>query len=125
MPTLSTRVECMSTRGVCGGALRGYPYGMSLGKRIEERLAEKGWPRKKLMDAVPALTPAALSSLIKRGSKRSELDVEIAAALGVRLEWLNAGTGPKELETGGVTVPESIRTMPRDQVADSVIAGMT
>lgn len=125
MPTLSTRVECMSTRGVCDGALRGYPYGMNLGNRIKERLAEKGMKRKELMAAVPDLTPAALSSLIRRGSKRSELDVEIAAALGVRLEWLNAGTGPKEAETGGVTVPESIRTMPRDQVADSVITGMT
>lgn len=125
MPTLSTRVECMSTRGVCGGALHRYPYGMNLGNRIKERLAEKGMKRKELMAAVPDLTPAALSSLIKRNSLRSRFDVQIAAALGVNLEWLNDGTGPKEAETGGVTVPESIRTMPRDQVADSVITGMT
>lgn len=55
---------------------------MNLGKRIEERLNELKWGRSKLYELVPELSPAALSALIKRDSKRCELDVKIAKALG-------------------------------------------
>lgn len=64
---------------------------MNLGKRIEERLNELEWGRSKLYELVPELSPAALSALIKRDSKRCELDVKIAKALGVHLAWLNSG----------------------------------
>ena len=70
---------------------------MNLGKRIELRLEELEWDRKALFELVPELTPASLSAMIRRDSKRSELDVQIAKALGVRLEWLNEGELPKLL----------------------------
>lgn len=70
---------------------------MNLGKRIEERLNELEWGRSKLYELVPELSPAALSALIKRDSKRCELDVKIAKALGVHLAWLNSGEFPKLL----------------------------
>ncbi len=56
---------------------------MALGKRIKHRLDELGWERKDLLAKVPNLSPAALSSLIRRDSKRSEFDLAIADALGM------------------------------------------
>lgn len=56
---------------------------MALGKRIKHRLDELGWERKDLLARVPNLSPAALSSLIRRDSKRSEFDLAIADALGM------------------------------------------
>jgi hypothetical protein len=50
-----------------------------------------GWDRSDLMDRIPSLTPQALSNLIRRDSKRSEWDTEIAAALGVSVLWLVYG----------------------------------
>jgi transcriptional regulator with XRE-family HTH domain len=70
---------------------------MNLGKRIKLRLDELGWSRSQLYDRVPDLTPAALSALISRDSRRCELDVQIAKALGVHLAWLNGGVRPKLL----------------------------
>lgn len=64
---------------------------MNLGKRIEHRLKELGWERKALYDAIPELTPQALSNLIKRDSKRSEWDTQIAHALHVSVLWLVYG----------------------------------
>ena len=55
---------------------------MNLGKRIEARLKELNWERKALYDAIPELTPQALSNLITRDSKRSEWDLKIAATDG-------------------------------------------
>jgi phage repressor protein C with HTH and peptisase S24 domain len=71
---------------------------MNLGKRIESRLSEMGEERSFLFDLIPDLTPARLSALIKRDSKRCELDVQIAKALKVRLEWLNDGDLPKLID---------------------------
>lgn len=66
---------------------------MNIGSRIVARLDELGWKRKDLLDALPELTPQALSALIKRGSKRSELDEYIASGLGVSVMWLVYGKG--------------------------------
>jgi hypothetical protein len=68
---------------------------MNLGKRIEIRLTELGWERNDLLDRVPDLTAQRLSALIKRDSKRCELDYQIAVALGVTLHWLNSEIPPK------------------------------
>lgn len=65
---------------------------MKLGKRIEHRLKELNWERKALYDAIPELTPQALSNLITRDSKRSEWDLKIAAALNVPVDWLVYGS---------------------------------
>lgn len=43
------------------------------------------------MAKVPDLTPQALSNLIRRDSKRSEWDEDIAAALEVSVTWLVYG----------------------------------
>jgi len=64
---------------------------MAIGKRITDRLNTMGWDRSDLMDRIPSLTPQALSNLIRRDSKRSEWDTEIAAALGVSVLWLVYG----------------------------------
>ena len=71
---------------------------MNLGKRIEQRLKELKWSRSMLFEKVPDLSPARLSALISRDSKRCELDVQIAKALGVHLAWLNDGSLPKLLD---------------------------
>lgn len=68
---------------------------MNLGKRIKQRLDELGWERNDLLNLVPDLTPSRLSALIKRDSKRCELDYQIATALGVTLHWLNSEVPPK------------------------------
>ncbi len=68
---------------------------MNIGKRIEKRLADLSWERKKLLDALPDLSPQALSNLIVRDSKRSEWDVQIANALGVSVLWLVYGDDAK------------------------------
>lgn len=44
-----------------------------------------------MLDKVPELSVQSLSALIKRDSKRSELDEVIADALGVDLLWLVYG----------------------------------
>jgi len=64
---------------------------MNIGKRIEQRLADLKWERKNLLEALPDLSPQALSNLIVRDSKRSEWDVQIAKALGVSVTWLVYG----------------------------------
>lgn len=64
---------------------------MNLGGRIRQRLDELGWERSRLIELVPDLTPANLSALIRRDSKRSEFDEQIAKALGVSLLWLVYG----------------------------------
>ena len=64
---------------------------MAIGKRIEETLTTLGWERADLMAKIPTLTPQALSNLIRRDSKRSEWDEEIAKALGVSVLWLVYG----------------------------------
>lgn len=68
-----------------------YFDGMNIGGRIEERLKKLKWERKDLLNAVPDLTPQALSNLITRDSKRSEWDTIIADALGVSVLWLVYG----------------------------------
>lgn len=83
---------------------------MNLGKRIESRLSEIGEERSFLFDLIPELTPARLSALIKRDSKRCELDVQIAKALKVRLEWLNDGELPKLIEGESVRVDVKTKT---------------
>ena len=67
---------------------------MNLGKRIDKRLNDLKWERKKLFDALPDLSPQALSNLIVRDSKRSEWDVQIADVLGVSVMWLVYGDAP-------------------------------
>lgn len=69
---------------------------MNIGGRIKKRLEELGWERARLIELVPDLTPANLSALIRRDSKRSEFDEQIAKALGVSLLWLVYGHEPKE-----------------------------
>lgn len=67
---------------------------MAIGKRIQQRMDDLGWGRdgrRRLMMAVPGLTPQALSNLITRDSKRSEWDLAIARALGVSVLWLVYG----------------------------------
>lgn len=67
---------------------------MAIGERIKQRMAQLGWGRdgrRRLMMAVPGLTPQALSNLITRDSVRSEWDVAIARALGVSVLWLVYG----------------------------------
>ena len=68
---------------------------MNLGTRIKIRLEELGWERKELLDRVPELSSQSLSALIRRDSRRSELDFRIATALGVTVPWLNDGILPK------------------------------
>lgn len=96
MNALSTRVYFMSTGGVSVDQHPLYGMPMNLGKRIAWRLDDLGKRRGFLLDAVPDLSPQRLSALISRDSKRCELDVQIAKALGVRLEWLNNGELPME-----------------------------
>lgn len=64
---------------------------MGIGTRIEERLTALGWKRKQLYDALPDLSPQALSNLIRRDSARSEWDERIAGALNVSVLWLVYG----------------------------------
>jgi len=81
----------MSTNGVDRTKQMLQDGKMNIGGRIVQRLNELGWERKNLFDAVPDLTPQALSNLIRRDSKRSEWDVAIAQALGVSVLWLVYG----------------------------------
>lgn len=68
---------------------------MALGKRIQQRLTDLGWERKDLLAKVPGLSPASLSNLITRDSRRSEFDVLIAGALGISvLELVYGETTP-------------------------------
>lgn len=81
---------------------------MNIGGRIVQRLKELGWERKDLFNAVPDLTPQALSNLIRRDSKRSEWDVAIAQALGVSVLWLVYGeaTEYKQASASKIIVAE-------------------
>lgn len=76
---------------------------MNIGTRIVARLSELGWKRRDLLDALPDLTPQALSALIKRGSKRSELDEYIAGGLGVSVMWLVYGREEEPSAFGNVS----------------------
>lgn len=67
---------------------------MNIGGRINQKLKELGWERKKLLAEVPDLSTAALSNLIRRDSVRSEWDEKIATALGVSVMWLVYGKEP-------------------------------
>lgn len=78
-------------------------HGMNLGKRIEYRLNQLGWGRKDLYDAIPELTPQALSNLITRDSKRSEWDTKIAEALRVPVLWLVYGDEFAYCDKGAAT----------------------
>lgn len=64
---------------------------MGIGKRIKDTLEKRGLQRSDLMEKLPGLTPQALSNLIRRDSKRSEWDEDIAEALGVSVMWLVYG----------------------------------
>jgi hypothetical protein len=67
---------------------------MAIGKRIEARLKELSLERKDLLARVPGLSAQALSKLILRDSKRSELDVQIAEALDMSVLELVYGARP-------------------------------
>lgn len=64
---------------------------MNIGTRITQRLKALNWERRDLLDRVYGLSAQALSNLIRRGSKRSEWDEQIAAALDVSVLWLVYG----------------------------------
>jgi hypothetical protein len=64
---------------------------MNIGGRIDQKLSDLRWERKDLLEKVPELSVQSLSALIKRDSKRSELDEDIAKALGVSVLWLVYG----------------------------------
>ena len=70
------------------------PDGPGIGKRITDRLKELGWERKDLLNALPELSPQALSNLITRNSRRSEWDEAIAKALGMHVMELVYGQKP-------------------------------
>ena len=77
---------------------------MAIGQRIVSRLSELGWDRKNLFEKLPDLSQQALSNLIRRDSKRSEWDEEIAKALGVSVLWLVYGI---ESSTGSAHQPNN------------------
>lgn len=86
---------------------------MNLGKRIELRLKDLEKDRSYLFDLVPDLSPQRLSALISRDSKRCELDVQIAKALRVRLEWLNNGDLPMEVMEDAISdIPSTVTLKP-------------
>lgn len=69
---------------------------MAIGKRITARLNTLGWRRRDLLERVPELSAQALSNLITRDSKRSELDQSIAHALGMSVVELVYGCSDDE-----------------------------
>lgn len=68
--------------------------GPGIGKRITARLKHLGWERKDLLNALPELSPQALSNLITRDSRRSEWDEALAKALGMHVMELVYGQKP-------------------------------
>jgi|JI6StandDraft_1071083.scaffolds.fasta_scaffold827605_1 hypothetical protein len=95
---------------------------MNIGTRIVERLNELGWQRKDLLEALPELTPQALSALITRGSKRSELDEYIASGLGVSVMWLVYGHKDDDDKSGNVSRLNPINPLVKElvEVAESI-----
>ncbi len=81
----------MSTRGIGERNDREHSDRMNIGGRIQQRLEALGWKQRDLLDRVPDLSAQSLSNIIRRDSKRSELDVVIAGALGVSVQWLVYG----------------------------------
>lgn len=67
---------------------------MNLGQRIAGVLAETGKSQVWLSEAT-GIDEGTISALIVRNSIRSKFAPAIAQALGVSLEWLVAGVGPK------------------------------
>lgn len=86
---------------------------MNMGGRIKLRLEELGWGQIDLLNRVPELEVGTLSALITRDSKRSVFAPQIAAALGVRLEWLISGEGDKLFgkQKSNVTPGPDIKTV--------------
>lgn len=70
------------------------PEGPGIGKRITDRMEKLGWERKDLLNALPELSPQALSNLITRDSRRSEWDEAIAKALNMHVMELVYGQKP-------------------------------
>lgn len=96
---------------------------MNLGKRIAERLDQLGWERKDLLDRVDGLSVQSLSNLIRRDSKRSELDERIAEALGVSVLWLVYGTTAEAtIQEGSVFQlnRKTKRTLKMDEITEQL-----
>jgi hypothetical protein len=77
--------------------------GPGIGKRITDRLEELGWVRGDLLNALPDLSPQALSNLITRDSRRSEWDEAIAKALDMHVMELVYGQRPPAWDNQNVT----------------------
>lgn len=74
---------------------------MAIGKQITLRLTElvktPTWLAQRATKIGPrAVSPAAISILVKRDSQRSVFTTQIARALGVEESWLTQGMGRKE-----------------------------
>lgn len=65
---------------------------MALGKRLKEARKAAGLSQSDLAELV-GMTQAAVGALETRDSRQSSKAVELARALGVRLEWLISGEG--------------------------------
>ena len=88
-----------------------YGDGMNLGGRIAIRLQELGWSQVELLDRVPDMGAGTLSATILRDAKKSQFAPVIAKALGVTLEWLQTGEGPKERTYGLQNVAKKLPTV--------------
>lgn len=91
-----------------------YSHYMNMGKRVFNRLQELDWSQAALCSLVPEMDTATLNAMIKRDSKKSKFALEISNALGVNVQWLIDGTGPKFLG-------DQTKTLPQNPVVQSLI----
>lgn len=86
------------------------------GARVQQARKRKGWSQQTLAAAV-GMSQSGIGELETKGSG-SLKTVEIAAALGVRAEWLTTGEGPM---TEGDEVPAAANTVASEHVAHYLV----
>jgi transcriptional regulator with XRE-family HTH domain len=91
----------------------------TMGDRIESERKAKGWTQQRLADEVNRLgghsDQSRINGLEKRASRNSSQAIHIARALGVNLEWLLTGKGPK---SGLSSIDAKLQLLPPDDYED-------
>ncbi len=96
---------------------------MSLGKRVAQARASRGWDQRRLADEVRKINPklksgvSTISSIETGKAKRTSMVYELSEALGVNERWLMTGEGPRM--RGAPTMPSNVASI-LDHVFDIV-----
>lgn len=104
---------------------------MSIGHRLDKAMCDRGIPSQSELARVAKVPQATISRILKGGGKKGPETATIkklAAAVGVRFEWLNEGTGEMLLaesgDDGGAARSEGWSELTRVDAAENRILAL-